>query len=195
VTHSVENRRWILIIAVVLVVAVLVFTGYLIWRAGGGASPPEKVTKPVTLPRMANLPPKKPWPEPMTPSYPPDAPLLEQARKALREGIDAARAVALAKSLPKQPERDDAAFILLEYAAESGNAEAALEVARFYDPTFEGSSGTIQKDPAAAYEYYQVALAGGQNEAKAHLKKLRSWVEKEAAKGSAQAQELLRNWL
>jgi len=195
VTYSVENRRWIMIIAAVLVVAVLVFTGYLIWRAGGGASPPEKVTKPVTLPRMANLPPKQARPNPVTPSYPPDAPLLEQARKALREGIDASRAVALAKSLPKQPERDDAAFILLEYAAENGNAEAALEVARFYDPTFGGPSGTIQKDPVAAYEYYQEALAGGRSDAREHLKKLRTWVEKEAAKGSAQAQELLRSWL
>jgi TPR repeat protein len=143
---------------------------------------------------MANLPVKEATPEPVAPSYPPDAPLLEKARNALREGVDAAGAVALAKSLPDKPEKADASFILLEYAAESDHAGAALQVGRYYDPNYKGPRGTIQEDPVAAYEWYQQALAGGQEKAKEYLKELRRWAETEAAQGSAQAKALLRIW-
>jgi TPR repeat protein len=102
--------------------------------------------------------------------------------------------VVLAKSLPQKPERADAAFILLEYAAEAGHSEAALIVARNFDPTSTDDSGTIIKDPAAAYEWYQVALSGGQPEAQNHLSDLRQWLQKEAAQGSLEAREVLNNW-
>jgi TPR repeat protein len=129
---------------------------------------------------MANLPPKPEPSMPPPPSYAPDAPVLEQAREALREGISPAEAVTMAKALPDRPERADAAFLLLEYAAESGNAEAALAVGRFYDP--------------AAFEWYQEALAKGQKQANNQLAKLRLWVEEKANQGSSQAKELLNSW-
>jgi TPR repeat protein len=112
----------------------------------------------------------------------------------MRKGIDPEDAVALAKSLPQKPERADAAFILLEYAAEAGHADAALIVARYFDPTSTDDSGTIIKDPAAAYEWYQVALSAGLPEAQNHLSDLRQWVQKEAAQGSREAREILTNW-
>jgi hypothetical protein len=143
---------------------------------------------------MANLPPKEEAPKPVPPPYSPDAPLLEQVRKVMRKGIDPQDAVVLAKSLPQKPERADAAFILLEYAGEAGHAEAALIVARYFDPTSTDDSGTIIKDPAAAYEWYQMALSGGQPEAQNHLSELRQWVQKEAAQGSREAREVLTNW-
>ena len=115
---------------------------------------PEKSDGDTKLPRMANLPTAKKTVTPPPPSYPPDAPVLEQARKALREGIDPDAALALAKSLPDRPERADAAFLLLEYAAENGNREAALAVGHFYDPTRDTPSGTIRKNPLTAYEWY-----------------------------------------
>jgi len=147
------------------------------------------------LPRMANLPPKKETiPPPPPPSYTPDAPVLEQARKALREGISPEEALALARSLPDSPERADAAFLLLEYAADSGNAEAALAVARYYDPADKEPSGTIRKNPQTAYNWYREALTGGQEKAKNNLAQLRSWVEAEADEGSHEARELLKNW-
>ena len=66
---------------------------------------------------MANLPPKKTTIKPPPPpSYTPDAPVLEQARLALKEGLSPQEAVDLSMSLPKSPERADAAFLLLEYA-------------------------------------------------------------------------------
>lgn len=144
---------------------------------------------------MANLPPKpKPTPPPPPPTYPPDAPVLEQVRKALGEGIDPAKAVILAKSLPESPERADAVFLLLEYAADSGNTEAALAVASYYDPAYEGPSGSIHKNPEIAYEWYQEALDGGEKLAENHLAELRRWVEEQAAKGSRDALELLKRW-
>ena len=56
------------------------------------------------MPRMANLPEKKPMIELLPPpTYPPDAPVLEQARSSLREEISSDEAVLLAKSLPESP--------------------------------------------------------------------------------------------
>jgi TPR repeat protein len=183
-----------LIAAMIIVIIIVIFGGYWIFKGSRepvstGTTAPEK-----PLPRMANLPPKKAKIEPPEPSYPPDAPVLEKAREALREGIDPAQAVTLAKSLPDRPERADAAFLLLEYAAEMGNPEAALSVGRYYDPADDGPSGTIRKNPASAYEWYLAARDGGQEEAKNHLSRLRKWVEQEALKGSSEAWELLDKW-
>jgi TPR repeat protein len=109
-------------------------------------------------------------------------------------GITPEAALALAKSLPESPERADAAFLLLEFAADAGNPEAALAVGRYYDPTDETPSGTIRKNPETAYGWYRDALKGGQENAKANLAQLHSWVEKQAGEGSHEARELLNNW-
>jgi len=188
-----RKRWWILITAVIVVMAVIIVGGYIAWRALREDDATKETAKPTQLPRMANLPPKKETPKPVAPPYMPDAPLLEQVREVMRKGIDPVSAVALAKSLPDKPERADAAFILLEYAAEAGHAEAALIVGRYFDPTYAGDCGTIIKDPPAAYEWYQAALSGGQP-AENHLSDLKRWVEKEAAQGSVAARELLSSW-
>jgi hypothetical protein len=190
-----RERTWVFLIAGIIGLVVFVVAGYLVWRSFQvKEAKPEAGPKP-ELPRMANLPPKKEAiPPPPPPSYSPDAPVLEQARKALREGISPAEALALARSLPDSPERADAAFLLLEYAADSGNAEAALAVARYYDPTAEEPSGTIRKNPETAYNWYRQALTGGQANAQNDLVELHSWVEKQADDGDYQARELLKNW-
>jgi len=195
--HRPDKRRWIILGAVV---ALFIAGGFLLWLVfrGDDATEPVKVTKPTQpteLPRMANLPPQEPAPQPVAPSYAPTAPLLEQVREAMRKGIDPDAAVALAKSLPDKPERADAVFILLEYAAEAGHAEAALIVGRYFDPTYSGDSGTIIKDPAVAYEWYQAARAGGQPPAENHLSELKKWVQEKADQGSGEARELLKGWL
>jgi TPR repeat protein len=112
----------------------------------------------------------------------------------MRKGIDPGSALAMAKSLPDKPERADAAFILLEYAAEAEIGEAALEVGRYFDPTYAGDSGTIVKDPEVAYDWYQLALSQGLLEADIHLSNLKQYVTKKAAEGSYKARELLKNW-
>jgi hypothetical protein len=190
--HEPRTRWWILITAVIVIIVVA--GGYFAWRVSRQDVPIKEKAEPTQLPRMANLPPKKEAPKPAPPPYSSDAPLLEKVREAMRKGIDPEGAVALAKSLPDKPERADAAFILLEYAAEAGHAEAALMVARYFDPTHTEDSGTIIKDSAAAYEWYQQALSGGQHQAKNHLPGLKQWVKNEALQGSVEARELLNNW-
>ena len=150
-----QNRRWFLKATIVLFILIIAAG---IWYFKWGTdipfkTTPEKKTTPTELPRMANLPPPEPEPLPPTPSYSPNAPVIEQARKALREGIDPTGAVALSKTLPESPERADAAFLLLEYAAEEGHAEAALAVGRYYDPTEDGPSGSIRKNPETAHDW------------------------------------------
>jgi hypothetical protein len=197
-----RGRWWLITIIVVLGLAVIVLGGYLVWNSVRTDNSKIQVKgrvevgveKPAELPRMANQPPKMKAPEPIIPSYEPDAPLLEQVREAMRKGIDPADALAMAKSLPDKPERADAAFILLEYAAEAENGEAALEVGRYFDPTYAGDSGTIFKDPEVAHDWYQLALSQGLFEADIHLSDLKEWVTKQAAEGSYEARELLRNW-
>lgn len=190
-----RERLWILVIGGIIGFVVLVVAGYLVWKSFQVEKPVPKEAQKPELPRMANLPPKKEAiPPPPPPSYTPEAPLLEQARKALRDGISPTDAVAMAKSLPDSPERADAAFLLLEYAADSGNAEAALAVARYYDPTDKEPSGTIRKNPETAYDWYREALKGGQEKAKNHLAQLRSWVAAQADGGDQEARELLKTW-
>ncbi len=199
-----ENRKrwWIITIIVIIGLVVIVFGGYLVWNSVRTENTKTQtrgkveleVKKPIELPRMANQPPKIKAIEPITPSYAPDAPLLEQVREAMRKGIDPEGALAMAKSLPNKPERADAAFILLEYAAEAENGEAALEVGRYFDPTYAGDSGTILKDPEVAHDWYQLALSQGFSEADIHLSNLKQWVKKQAAEGSYKARELLKNW-
>lgn len=190
-----RERLWILVIAGIVGLVVVVAAGYLVWNSfRTDAVTPKKAQEP-ELPRMANLPPKKEAiPPPPPPSYTPDAPVLEQARQALREGITPEAALALAKSLPESPERADAAFLLLEFAADAGNAEAALAVGRYYDPTDETPSGTIRKNPETAYGWYTEALTGGQEDARIRLAQLRSWVEEQANQGAYEARQLLNTW-
>jgi TPR repeat protein len=190
-----RERLWIVAIAGIVGLAVIVAAGYFVLKSFQEDEVAPKPAPQAELPRMANLPPKKETiPPPPPPSYTPDAPALEKARKALREGISPEDAVTLAKSLPESPERADAAFLLLEFAADSGNAEAALAVARYYDPTDTEPSGTIRKNPESAYGWYTEALAGGQETAQSRLAQLRRWVEEQAGRGSVEARELLNIW-
>ena len=190
-----RERLWKVVIAGIVGLVVIVGAGYLVWNLFQVDEVKPKAVPKAELPRMANLPPKKEAiPLPPPPTYTPDAPALEKARQALRNGISPEDALAMAKSLPESPERADAAFLLLEFAADSGNAEGALAVARYYDPTDKEPSGTIRKSPESAYDWYTVALAGGQENAKIRLVQLRTWVEEQASQGSFEARELLKTW-
>jgi hypothetical protein len=194
-----QSRVGVLLIVVVAVALVLAVGAYVLLKGSGQTADPQKSgiegggkTK---LPRMANLPAKKPLvAPPPPPSYTPDAPVLEKARSALKKGVAPKAALDLARSLPESPERADAAFLLLEYAADNGNAEAALAIGRYYDPTDGQPSGTIRKNPETAYDWYKASLKGGQQEATRHLQRLRQWLEKQAQQGSQQARELLNGW-
>ena len=182
---------WMAITAISLVAVIC--GGYWLFKDHGKETLPPAPSP--SLPKMANLPRNEPEIKPPPkPTYAPDAPVLEQARQALREGITPADALAMAATLPEKPERADAAFLLLEYAAESGNAEASMAVGEYYDPSLDLPSGSIRKNPALAFEWYQTALAGGHTDSKNRLANLRQWVIASAEKGSVDAQALLENW-
>ncbi len=182
---------WKVIIAIALIA--VIGGGYWLFKDHGKETLPPAPAP--SLPKMANLPRQEPEIKPPPKAtYTPDAPVLEQARQALREGITPADALAMAATLPDKPERADAAFLLLEYAAESGNADAAVAVGEYYDPGLDLPSGSIRKNPARAFEWYQAALAGSHTESKNRLADLRRWVVVSAEKGSADAQALLKNW-
>jgi TPR repeat protein len=99
----------------------------------------------------------------------------------------------MAAALPDSPERADAAFLLLEYAAESGHPEAAFLVAGYYDPTDGAPSGTIRKNAQIAYDWYRSAAKGGEAEASQRLERLKAWVREKATQGAWESKQLLDN--
>lgn len=198
------SRLTIIVTVVIIGIILLSIGAFLIYKNDSNSSSqisgttnlPLGQEQKTVLPSMANLPKTKSklTTPPPQPTYPPDAPVLDQARKALRDGVSPEKAVILAKSLPESPEQADAAFLLLEYAAEKGHSEAALIVARYYDPTDDMPSGTIHKNPETAYDWYRTALEAGREDARAPQARLYRWVEKRAQEGSYEADQLLTNW-
>ncbi len=124
---------------------------------------------------------------------------LVTAREQLRGEALPDVSLAMAKPLRKadaSPEECDAAFLLLEDAAQKGNAEAMLLVGEYYDPAASLPRGSIPVDMTQAKRWYDEALLKGQDKAlpQAALDKLKEYVKAEGAKGNAEAQALLQNW-
>ena len=181
-----QNRTWLLIIIVLLGLVVVFFIGRLFF--GKGSTTENKIVHQVEDNNDITISP------PPKPTYPNDAPLLKKVREALKKGISPKEALEMAKTLPDGEERADAAFLLLEYAADAGVPEAAFLVAKYYDPTDDTDSGSIIKNPSTSYFWYMEALSGGQSNALEQLKKLKIWVQKAASNGSQDAIELLKEW-
>ena len=121
-----------------------------------------------------------------------ELPPLERARELLRAGAPPEQAVELAKEM-QSPAGADGAFLLLEDAAQKGNPEAMLGLARFYDPADTAPKGSILSDPAQAREWYDRAKDKGQEAAEDKLKALRAWAEGEKSR-NPQARLLLDSW-
>lgn len=122
---------------------------------------------------------------------------LQQAREHLRGTADPATSLELARPL-RTPQagndESDAAFLLLEDAAQKGNAEAMFLVGQFYDPQSALPRGSIPADMSQAKHWYEKAKSKGAAEADKALAALRRHVEGKAAKGNAEASLLLREW-
>ena len=116
---------------------------------------------------------------------------LSLARKHLAGAADPVASLAMAKDYRAKPDGADAAFLLVEDAAQKGNAKAMLELAGFYDPTDAAPAGSIAKDPRQAWDWYKKAEAAGEAAAKDKLAALRAWAETEAPKGSEAAKQIL----
>lgn len=122
---------------------------------------------------------------------------LQMAREHLRGQADPALSLELARPLraaDATPEACDAAFLLLEDAAQKGNAEAMLLVGQYYDPVDPLPKGSIPADMAQARHWYGQALQQGQQGAAQALAALRVHVQGKADAGDAEARLLLRQW-
>ena len=128
-----------------------------------------------------------------TPPAAPPAPLspMDQARQFLRGNGSAAEGLALSRGLPQTPDGRDAAYLLLEAAADKGQPEAMLALGAFYDPVDTTAKGSILPDAEVAWMWYDKAEKAGQADAAARKKALRAWLEAEAGKGSATARTVL----
>lgn len=134
---------------------------------------------------------------PSTPATPkpqsaPPAPLT-MAREHLKAGGDPAQSLKLARDMDT-PEAADAAFLLVEDAAQKGNTEAMLRLAAFYDPVDTRPKGSIMTDPAQARLWYSRAKDNGNAAAALALAALRARLEADAAKGHNDAKAVLREW-
>ncbi|NDY56928.1 hypothetical protein G3N56_09265 [Desulfovibrio sulfodismutans] len=156
----------------------------------------EPAAEPTPTPAPEDLAPEKappPAPEKGEPAgqKADEQPPLARARAFLREKGPADKALELSRSMPETPDGRDAAFLLLEAAAEGGLGEAMADLARYYDPTDPTQKGTIAKDPEQALFWYSQAKAAGRADIQGALDALLAWLRQEAEKGSAQAREIL----
>jgi len=119
---------------------------------------------------------------------------VEEARLALRDpNTSAAEEIDKAHRMPTNLDGADAAFLLLEDAANvKHDGQAAFEVGRYYDPLDTAPNGTIKKRASRACSYYRMAQAAGIGDAAARLDGLKLWAEQKASDGDADAEATLR---
>jgi len=189
--------------------AVAVITLLAIWLVPG-----QKETPP-SLPQLTNPPATKvdiPLPPRTTGTAAPatQSPAGETAAPA-RNG-DRARAIiagmrrgggepdpvevyANAQKLQDEGHPEDA-YLLFRYAANHGNAQAALVLGTQADPAYHTSRDSFptEADPEQAIKWYRMAGAKGNDESVQRLKALHDRLQQAAAAGDAQARRLLLQW-
>ena len=93
--------------------------------------------------------------------------------------------------LPLDESTADANFLLREELAERGDSESMFLLGQFYDPSQALPSGSIEKDPEQAIDWYRQAQAGGWQSSGPALDNLKAWLTNEAKGGNSDAQRLL----
>ena len=168
--------------------------GFAAWKFWLNKDVPPKVAENTNATQQAESkePPKE---EAKTPpqeeAKAPAKPAMVQAREHLAGKADPAESVKLARTLREDRDGADASFLLVEDAAQKGDAEAMLLTGGYFDPVDNAPVGSIKKDPAEALSWYKKAKAAGNAEADARIAALRAWAQAEAAKGSPEAKNLL----
>jgi len=193
---SVLRSRW-LWAAVCLLVVLLAAAGWWYWRqhrqAPPVAAPAPEPAASTEAPAPTPPPHRRPAPaaEKAAPADKAPDPPLAQARAFLRAKGALDQALALSQRMPQTPDGRDAAFLLLNAAAEGGQSQAMLLLARFYDPTDTAPAGTIVKDAAQARVWYAKARDAGEADAPSRLDALDAWLRQQADKGDARAKDIL----
>ena len=151
-------------------------------------------------PEPAKEQPAAPEPADTNPAPQPEAAArpISQARTLLQGGaasdalLNTARPM---RSAEASEESSDAAFLLIEQAAQNGdNAEAMYLLAQFYDPNATLPRGTIKPDLVQAHDWYKKARDKGYGDADASLASLKQACEAKANTGDREARALLQRW-
>ncbi|MDR2604636.1 MAG: hypothetical protein LBC55_04705 [Desulfovibrio sp.] len=119
---------------------------------------------------------------------------LGRARGHLAGTADPETSLVLYRQLRTDENGADAAFLLVEDAAQKGHPEAMLLVAGWYDPLVAGDKGSIKTDAEAAFNWYTKAAQAGVAEAAERLAALKERLASEAAAGNREAERLLKRF-
>lgn len=196
--HRFTHYRTELLMAVVALITILA-----IWLV-----PNQQEEAPPALPQLTTAaPPMEPEaaapPRADAPAQQPAADALpgDRARSiiaGLRAGggeADPAEVYANAQRLQDAGHAEDA-YLLYRYAANHGEARAALVLGTQADPAYHTNDNTIlpEPEPEQAIKWYRMASAEGNADAAARLKALHGLLERASAAGDAQADRLLLLW-
>ena len=182
-----EAPHWLVAL---VVIALLVGAGFFVKKKF--FSPDKPVIETPALPAEPGEP-AAPEPQTQTGESPRPSALspLDQARGFLRGNGSGDEAFSLGNTLAEDAEGRDAAFLLMEYAAEKGQGDAMISLAGFYDPSRDIKRGSIVPDAEQAWTWYGKAEQAGKAEGKERRAALKAWLEDEASKGSAEARDAL----
>jgi hypothetical protein len=191
-----RSARLALCLGLAVLILGLAGLGFWLWKRAEKTGPPAPSTP------FAGQAEQAPSPAPgVGPAN--ETPPLEEARELLRRGAGAAELEAALARLEQRPGAEDAVFILAKALAPSAPRHR-VRYAAFMDPTDTRPTGSIKKDPLAAYDEYEQARAAGAPEAAEALDRLRRWAlaaydEYEQAKAAgapeaAEALDRLRRW-
>lgn len=111
------------------------------------------------------------------------------------DGPDFAEAHARAQEYLAEGRSADAQ-ILYFFAARSGYAPAAFDLATFNDPNHVETAAALvaAPDPFQAYRWYTTARDAGDERASQRLEELRAWAESASSAGDGDADRLLLQW-
>ena len=192
--HRFTHYRTEILMAVVALITILA-----IWLV-----PSQQEETPPALPQLTTpAPPMEPETASPTPMEKPLADDLPGNRaraiiSSLRAGgkdPDPAEVYANASRLQDEGHREDA-YLLYRYAANHGDARAALVLGSQADPAYHSSDNTILPEPEAeqAIKWYRLASKEGNAEAATRLEALHTLLERASAAGDARASRLLLQW-
>jgi hypothetical protein len=190
----------------ILMAVVAIITILAIWLV-----PAQQEETPPALPQLTSAPPVEAESAPpveagRAPSLPEEehaaTALPGERARAIIAGLragggepDAAGVFAQAQRLQDEGHPEDA-YLLYRYAANRGEARAALMLGTQADPAYHDNATSIlpEPEPEQAIKWYRLAGAEGNAEAETRLKALRSRLEQASTSGDAQAERLLLLW-
>jgi hypothetical protein len=183
----------------ILMAVVAIITILAIWLVPG-----QQEEAPPALPQLTTAPPMNAQSAPPSPAGDEKTAVAQPGDRAraiiagLRAGggePDPVEVFANAQRLQDEGHPEDA-YLLYRFAANHGEARAALLLGTRADPAYYTAAGSILPgpEPEQAIKWYRMASAEGNAEATSRLKALRGRLEQASAAGDPQADRLLLQW-